>query len=134
MVCEVTLLNPYLQGANFTIRTDHEALRRILNITDAKGGLARSILRLSVFNYDFVHRVEVKHQAGDAFSRLETSGADTTPIDDNIPLLLMTHDSDEVHACYEFDATKLPTSLPEILLNSVEQPAPTVPEIVAIQA
>lgn len=91
VVWEVTLLGKYLKGAKLTIGTDHEALSLILNMTDAKGPLTPWRLRLSVLDYDVVHCAQVKHQAADALSRLETSGADTTQIDDYNQLMLMTH-------------------------------------------
>lgn len=65
VVWAVKLLDPHLQGAHLTIRTDQEALSWILDMTDAKGRLSRWRLRLSVLEYDIVHRAGVKHQAAD---------------------------------------------------------------------
>ena len=43
----ILLLRPYLEGQRFTIRTDHDSLRWVLNFADAKGRLVRWRLRLS---------------------------------------------------------------------------------------
>ncbi|NJR72360.1 MAG: hypothetical protein HC782_04920 [Gammaproteobacteria bacterium] len=34
-----------------------------------------------------MHRAGVKHQAADALSRLPKTGADTTPLEDDLPLM-----------------------------------------------
>ena len=57
-------------------------------MADATGKLARWQLRLSELEFDVVHRAVIKHQAADALSRLETSGADDSSLQDEIPVLL----------------------------------------------
>lgn len=47
VVWAVLMLRYYLEGARFTIRTNHDALRWILNMADATGKLARWRLHLS---------------------------------------------------------------------------------------
>ena len=56
IVWSVLLLRPYLEGAPFVIRTDHDSLRWLLNIADVSGRLARWRLRLSEFDFEVVHR------------------------------------------------------------------------------
>ena len=80
-------LRPYLEGQRFTLRTDHDSLRWIMNLSDASGRLQRWRLRLADFEYDVVHRAGIKHQAADALSRMPTDGSDQTPLDDAIPTL-----------------------------------------------
>lgn len=99
IVWAVLLICPYLEGTKFTIRTDHDSLRSILNIIDATGRLARWELRLSEFEYDAVHRAGIKNQAADALYRLPTTGHDITPLDDDIPVALVeNNDTSTVYA------------------------------------
>lgn len=76
MIWEIQMLRTYLEGRCFTIRTDHDALRWILNMADATGKLARFCQRLQELEFDVVHREGIKHQAADALSRLGTKGED----------------------------------------------------------
>lgn len=58
IVCAVLLLRTYLEGLEgtwFTIRTDHDSLRLILNQTESTDKLARCRLRLSNFDSVIVH-------------------------------------------------------------------------------
>lgn len=93
IVWAALMLRPYLEGVRFTLRTDHSALRWILNLADASGRLMRWRLRLSDFDYEVKHRAGVKHQAADTLSRLRTDGADTSLLDDAIPTLLVDDDA-----------------------------------------
>ena len=95
IVWGILILRPYLEGTNFTVRTDHDSLRWLLNITDVSGRLARWRLRLAEFDYSVVNRPGVKHQAPDALSRLLTSGDDQSPLDDDIPCFITDTDSNE---------------------------------------
>lgn len=65
VVWAVLRLRPYLEGVSFTFRTDHEALRWILNMADLTGKLARWRLSLSELEFDVFHRFGIKHQAPD---------------------------------------------------------------------
>ena len=51
VVCSVTTLSPYIEGLTFTVRTDHDALRWLMKISDSTGRLMRWRLRLSVFDF-----------------------------------------------------------------------------------
>jgi hypothetical protein len=70
IVWAVTHLRPYLEGADFTVRTDHHALRRVMNLSDAQGRLARWRLRLAEFTFKVEYHPGVAHRAADAMSRL----------------------------------------------------------------
>ena len=52
MVWGMQQLRPYLEGVRFTVRTDHDSLRRILNLTNSIGYLARWRILLSDFDYE----------------------------------------------------------------------------------
>jgi hypothetical protein len=58
IVWAVTHLRPYLEGIDFTVRTDHHALRWVMNIYDAQGRLARWRLRLSKFTFKVEYHPE----------------------------------------------------------------------------
>lgn len=57
----------------------------ILNLADATGSWARWPLRLA----KFVNRAEIEPLAADALSRLSRDGADTTLIEDDIPIAVI---------------------------------------------
>ena len=60
---------PYLHGRKFTVHTDHNALRWIMNITSPVGRLARWSLLLQQFNFDVVYRSGKSHGNADGLSR-----------------------------------------------------------------
>jgi len=81
----ITLLRPYLERQRFTIRTDHDSLTCILSITPSEGRLARWRLRLAKFDFDVKYRPGIKNLIPDALSRIENTGDDKRPLDDEIP-------------------------------------------------
>ena len=87
IVWAVQHLRPYLEGQRFTIRTDHDALKWLLNLRDPRGRLARWSLRLQEFDYEVVYKQGKTHALADGPSRLLTEGLDTSHFDDDIPCL-----------------------------------------------
>lgn len=73
----------YLKGSRFTIRTSREDLAWILNITDSAKRPARGRLKLSEFKFDVVQRAGIKQPAVDALTRINTSGKDESPSEDD---------------------------------------------------
>lgn len=59
----------YIEGAKFTVVTDHASLRWLQNLKDPAGRLARWALRLQPYNFTLVHRKGVNHVVPDALSR-----------------------------------------------------------------
>jgi transposase InsO family protein len=59
----------YLLGRKFLIRTDHQALKWLLNLKQPKNRIARWIEALSEFDFTVEHRAGVKHGNADALSR-----------------------------------------------------------------
>lgn len=59
----------YLYGRKFLIRTDHGALRWLLNFKDPQGQVARWIEVLDTYSYEIQHRPGVRHGNADAMSR-----------------------------------------------------------------
>jgi len=94
VVWAVTTLRPYLERTKFVVRSDHGALRWLMNATDLSGRLVRWRLRLSEFDYSIVYRPGRVHQVPDALSRVPTKGMDDSPLDDAIPCLVIAPDAE----------------------------------------
>ena len=86
IVWAITHLRPYLEGVNFTVRTDHHALRWVMNLSDAQGRLARWRLRLAEFTFKVEYHPGAAHHAADALSRLPHQAVPFNPIDEEIPV------------------------------------------------
>ena len=78
-------LRPYLEGTRFTVRTDHGAVKRLLQNTNPEGRLARWRLRLAEYDFDINYRPGIKNQVPNALSRVSTKGLDNSPFEDGIP-------------------------------------------------
>lgn len=83
----VLLWRPYLENTRFTNCTDHDSLKRILNLTDVTVRLARWRLRLTEYKFDIFHRAGIEYQAADALSRLQATGKYRTPLGDDLTIL-----------------------------------------------
>jgi len=59
----------YLHGQQFTIITDHAALKWLVNIREANGRLARWAIYLQSFNFEIIHRKGLSHKNVDILSR-----------------------------------------------------------------
>ena len=59
----------YLLGQKFLIRTDHGALKYLLNFKDPQGQMARWLQVLDTYTFDIEHRAGRKHNNADAMSR-----------------------------------------------------------------
>ena len=59
----------YLDGQRFTLETDHNNLRWIMNIKNPRGRLARWITRLTAFDVEFVYREGEYSGVADCASR-----------------------------------------------------------------
>ena len=81
IVWAVTHLRPYLEGNKFTVRTDHHALRWVMNLSDAQGRLARWRLRLAEFDFKVEYHPGSAHHAADALSRLPHQPVPAQPIE-----------------------------------------------------
>ncbi len=62
-------------------------------MSEAKGKLARWRLRLQEMDFEVVHRPGIVHRAADALSRLLTEGEDESPLDDEVPVLVVSPQS-----------------------------------------
>lgn len=69
MIRAVKHFHPYLYGRKFLLRTDHAALRWLLNFRNPEGQLARWLQTLQQYEFDIQHRSGTKHINADALSR-----------------------------------------------------------------
>jgi len=67
----VKYFQPYLYGRKFTIHTDHNAVRWLMNIREPTGRLARWALLLQQYDFEISHRSGKSNGNADALSRLE---------------------------------------------------------------
>ena len=82
----VLSLRPYLEGGHFLVRTDHQALKWMMTVSDASARLMRWRLRLMECDYEVIYRPGRVHQVPDALSRLEQPETDENQeVDDDIP-------------------------------------------------
>jgi transposase InsO family protein len=59
----------YLFGRKFLLRTDHGALKYLLNFKDPQGQMARWLQVLGTYDFEVVHRAGRSHNNADAMSR-----------------------------------------------------------------
>lgn len=86
-IWEVLFLWIYFEVCQFTVRTDHDSLKWILNLTVSLGKMGCWKLHWSKFELHVVHRNAMKHQAGEDLLLLKTKGDYQMPIDDEKPVL-----------------------------------------------
>lgn len=63
------LLQPHMEDSQFPNRTDHDVLKRILNLMDSTGASTIWPLRLSKLEFDVFHPVGKMHQVADTVLR-----------------------------------------------------------------
>ena len=86
IVWAVATLRPYIEGETFTVRTDHDALRWLMTLTDSSGGLMRWRLRLSEFDFTIQYCPGIFHQVPGALSRIiSPQRNDDLPVHDEAP-------------------------------------------------
>lgn len=81
IVWSALLLHPYFKRQRFTIRTDQDALRRILNLPDPTKQLVRWRVYLSEFYFNVIHRAGIKLRATDALSQFFTTDKDESRLE-----------------------------------------------------
>lgn len=82
-------LRSYWNDHWFTILTDHGGLAWISSLTNSTTRLDQWRLRLSKFDFKVKRRAPMKHQAADAPSQLAAIDEDTSPLEDDIPPLVI---------------------------------------------
>lgn len=79
VVRAVLLLQPDLEGGQFTFHIDGDLLKLILNLINATGKLPCWRLPLSELEFEVNHCMGIKHQAADMPSQLRMTGTNETP-------------------------------------------------------
>jgi transposase InsO family protein len=95
IVWAILQLRPYLEGKRFIVRTDHNSLRWVLNLSDAQGRLARWRLRLLEFDFEVQYSPGKEHHAADTMSRLRSpdTSIPKEPVDTEIPCFAVRKDA-----------------------------------------
>ena len=86
IVCSMQQLRPYLEGVYFTVRTDHDLLRWILNLINSISRLARWRMLLSEFGYEVEYIPGPVNSVLDAMSRRLTPVEEQTLLDTDVPV------------------------------------------------
>ena len=87
----------YLYGTHFTVVTDHSALQWLFKISKPTGQLYRWSVRLSVYDYQVVHRSGTKQQHVDALSRAPINPFVSTK-DNRFTTELQTETTERIHS------------------------------------
>jgi len=121
VVWAVTYLRSYLEGADFLVRCDHRALLWVLTNMSPNARINRWRLRLSEYTYEIRHKPGKNHKVAHALSRLPAEGLDSTPLDEDIPVLAVeTRASDAPEAVSQADAPMRARTAQEIILGQAE--------------
>jgi len=121
IVWAVTYLRSYLEGAEFLFRCDHRALLSVLTNMSPNARIIRWRLRLPEYTYEIRHKPGKDHKVADALSRLPTEGLDSTPLDEDIPVLAVeTRASDALEAASPAEAPMGALTAQEIILGQTE--------------
>ena len=76
VVWSVKSLRHYLHGTRFTVITDHQPLKWLMDTADLVGKHARWALSMQDFDFTVVHRPGAKHQNADTLSRFPRSSSE----------------------------------------------------------
>ena len=69
VVAGIKYFQPYVYGRRFTVHTDHNAVRWLMNIKEPTGRLARWAVLLQQYDFNIVHRSGKSNGNADALSR-----------------------------------------------------------------
>jgi len=121
VVWAVTYLGSYIEGAEFLVRCDDRALLSVLTNMSPSARINRWRLRLSEYTYEIRHKPGKDHKVADALSRLPTESLDSTPLDEDIPVLAVeTRASDALEAASPAEAPLGALTTQEIILGQAE--------------
>ncbi len=80
---------PYIYGRRITVRTDHGALRWLINFREPAGQVARWLQLIGEYDFEIIHRAGKAHQNADSLSRRPCSQCgmgewDTSTVEETI--------------------------------------------------
>jgi hypothetical protein len=96
VVWSIKRLRPYLEGARFTVRTDHSALVWLFSVDGDNKRLARWRLCLAEYDFTVKYRPGAQNQPADGISRINTLGHDPSEVEDDIPCVLVQKEDPEI--------------------------------------
>ena len=96
VVWAVQLLRPYLERSHFDLYTDHQALKWMMDMTDASSRLARWRLGLMEFDFTVKYRKGAANTVADCASRLPTFHESSWTPDLDIPCYLVAQDPESL--------------------------------------
>lgn len=145
---EMLLDRSKLEATRFTTRSEHGALKWILDFALDTSHFAKWPLRLSEMKLDVIHRARINHHAVDTMSRLSTIWENCSPIYDALPVMSVSSPPrDErksriklnnlIYDCHNTDITSASPILPAICITKTPNgvnTTPTLSQIVAKQA
>lgn len=68
VIWAVPIIRPHLEGAHFTVFTEHSPLKSMMNLTDVDRNLLQWRLRLIEFDFRVKYRNGAEHHVADAIS------------------------------------------------------------------
>lgn len=95
VVWAVWLLRPYIEESEFTVRTDHQALKWTLDLKERSGRLERWQLVLMKLESDYQHHAGFVYQEVDVLFLLPTAYGCTEAVNDGIPIQCIIHSDNE---------------------------------------
>ena len=114
-------MRSYLDGAEFLVQCDHRALLSVLTNMIPNARINRWRLRLLEYAYEIRQKPGKDHKVADALSRLPTEGLDSTPLDEDIPVLAIeTRASDALEAPSPAEAPMGALTAQEIILGQAQ--------------
>ena len=121
VVWAATHLSSYLEGAENLVRCDHRALLSVRTNMGPNARINRWRLRLSEYTYEIRLKPGKDRKVAEALTRLPTESLDSTPLDEDIPVLAFeTRASDSMEAASPAEAPMGALTAQEIILGQAE--------------
>jgi len=117
----VSYLRSYLEGAEFLFRCAHRALLSVLTNMSPNARINRWRLRLLEYISEIRQKPGKDHKLVDGLSRPPTEGLDSTPLDEDIPVLAIeARESDALEAAPPAEVPRGALTAQEIILGQAD--------------
>ncbi len=80
IVYAIEKFRPYIEYTHFTVETDHQALKWLMEMKDPRGRLARWIMKLQGYSFTIRYRPGKLNKVADALSRSPVNTTDKTEV------------------------------------------------------